>query len=67
MTAGVVLDMQFYIWIPPTAETVSLFYFRYCSTAEIKQFRRLETKCVLLFYFNCAGTIKDRKRGRLCY
>ena len=44
---------------------VSVFYFTYCATVEIKHFRRLETEFVLFqFYVYCEGTILDA-RARL--
>ena len=52
------------IWTALAAETFRCFISRIVRRlTETKHFRRLETKYVLLFYFNCAGTI-GRKRLR---
>jgi len=56
--------MQFCIWTLHTDAMfhATVFYFTYCATAEMKQFRRLEREFVLLFQVNVATSITSNAR-----
>jgi len=41
-----------------SAEHFQCSIFTYCATAEVKQFRRLDTEFFLLFYFSLISTVR---------